>query len=163
MFASIFGWLLTIGLAAGAAWWWLRRGAALRRRAAREAAQAAARFLADAALLADRFLAVASRGGKPRGLIWKACRFQAPRPLLARDTATGELYALAAVDITFDAIAGGDMEEVAAVSDIRGATAVFVWRADRWDTDGRVVFNLEPEETLLRFGNALVRCETAHD
>lgn len=156
---DLLGYALIVVVAGAAAWWWLRRGAALQRRSNREAERARRAFARDLPVLADRFLAVASRSGKPRGLRWTGCRPRPVDPLLARDAGTGELYALQSVEVSFEAIEGGDMEEVEAVGNVRAATAVFAWRADRWDTDGRVVFNLEPAETLDRFGATLIACE----
>ncbi|MEO1497214.1 MAG: hypothetical protein AAFV43_08700 [Planctomycetota bacterium] len=149
--------LILIAVAA-AVWWWVRRGAALDRRSGREAAAARDDFARNLPMLADRFLGVASRSGKPRGLRWVGCQPQAPPTLFARDAKTGELYALHAVEIRFEAVEGGDMEEVEAVGNVRAATAVFVWRGGRWDTDGRVVFNLDPAETLQRFAATLTPC-----
>ncbi|MEK6248535.1 MAG: hypothetical protein N2C12_10180, partial [Planctomycetales bacterium] len=59
--------------------------------------------------------------------------------------------------ISFEAIEGGGMEEVEAVSNLRAATAVFFMDGDRWDTRGRVIFNLEPAEAIERFQGVLIR------
>jgi len=40
------------------------------------------------------------------------------------------------------------MEEVEAVSNIRAATAEFLYDGGRWVTDGRVYFNLAPSATV---------------
>lgn len=99
--------------------------------------------------LSERFLAAANATGKPRGLRWKSCELQG-EPLFATDRVTGEIYGLSGATIGFEAIAGGDMEDVAAVGDIRYVTAVFVYRAGEWQTDGRAIFNLEPAQALER-------------
>jgi hypothetical protein len=96
------------------------------------------------------FLRQAAATGKPRGLRWMACDFQS-NPLFATDPDQSVLFALVAATIRFEAIEGGDMEEVEAVGNLRGATAVFVFRDGHWSTDGRVVFNLGPAETCERF------------
>ncbi|HYO25559.1 MAG TPA: hypothetical protein VEQ85_11500, partial [Lacipirellulaceae bacterium] len=67
----------------------------------------------------------------------------------------GELYALVGVTVSFEAVAGGGMEEVEAVGNLRAATAVFVHRGGRWTTDGRVVFNLSPEAALAHYQESL--------
>ena len=40
------------------------------------------------------------------------------------------------------------MEEVEAVSNIRAATAEFLYESGRWKTNGRVYFNLAPTATV---------------
>jgi hypothetical protein len=110
------------------------------------------RFEQDFAELRNAFFLAASTSGKPRGLIWKSCDFgQDVR--LARDKSNGELLALVSVTIAFDAVPGGDMEGLPAVSNLRCATAVFSFRDGAWTTTGRAAFNLTPEETLDRFRN----------
>jgi hypothetical protein len=104
--------------------------------------------------LASEFLLAAAATGKPRGLRWKSCEFSGA-PTFAIDPSRGELYALVAVTISFEAIEGGGMEEVDAVGNLRSATAVFVYRRHQWTTDGRIIFNLEPVEALARFEAAL--------
>jgi hypothetical protein len=47
-----------------------------------------------------------------------------------------------------EAIEGGGMEEVEAVSNVRAATAEFLYGDGRWKTDGRVYFNLAPTATV---------------
>lgn len=108
--------------------------------------------------LSEQFLAAAGATGKPRGLIWKGCELSG-EPLFAIDRVTGELYALLTADISFVAIAGGDMEDVEAVSNLRCATAIFVYRDHAWTTDGRAVFNLEPAQSLERFEESLALLE----
>jgi hypothetical protein len=98
----------------------------------------------------DLFLQQAAATGKPRGLRWLACEFQGD-PLFAVDPKQDTLFALVTTTISFEAIEGGDMEEVEAVGNLRSATAVFVYHNDQWITDGRAVFNLDPTKTCERF------------
>ncbi|NDH94520.1 MAG: hypothetical protein EBZ13_08325, partial [Planctomycetia bacterium] len=63
------------------------------------------------------------------------------------------LKALVAIEVSFEAIEGGGMEEVEAVSNIRAATAEFLHDGSRWHTDGRVFFNLAPRG-LVRYLHA---------
>ena len=51
--------------------------------------------------------------------------------------------------------AGGDMEDVEAVGNLRAATAVFTWTGHDWITAGRALFNLEPPEVLERYRDHL--------
>jgi hypothetical protein len=104
--------------------------------------------------LVKQFLATAAATGKPRGLRWKSVDLTG-RPVFATDLATGDLVALIAATISFEAIEGGDMEDVEAVGNLRSATAVFVAHNGDWATDGRVIFNLEPAEAMQRFQSAL--------
>ncbi len=106
------------------------------------------------------FLSAAAATGKPRGLHWKQCDLGETR-LFATDLANGELIALVGATISFEAIAGGDMEDVEAVGNLRFATAIFVHRQEKWSTDGRVVFNLEPAQVLERYQESLVRFDVS--
>ncbi len=67
--------------------------------------------------LEAKFLTLASRSGKPRGLDWVRCDFE-DAVLYARHRQSGELWAFVGVTIGFEAIAGGGMEEVEAVSNL---------------------------------------------
>ena len=104
--------------------------------------------------LQQMFLNAASATGKPRGLIWKECDLHDGQ-LFAHDRVANEIYALAGVTICFEAVVGGEMEEVEAVGNLRCATAVFAHRDGTWTTDGRVLFNLEPHEALQRYSESL--------
>jgi len=104
--------------------------------------------------LQAEFLQAAAATGKPRGLSWKQCDLDDVQ-LFATDRVSGELYALVRATIRFEAIAGGDMEEVEAVDNLRCATAIFVYRDGSWTTDGRAAFNLEPPQALQRFQESL--------
>ncbi|MEM9660075.1 MAG: hypothetical protein AAF961_17060 [Planctomycetota bacterium] len=108
--------------------------------------------------LGASFLAAAGRLGKPRGLRWKSCTLRDDRRF-AKDRSTGELVGLASVEIGFEAIEGGGMEDVEAVGNIRLATSVFTWRDGEWTTDGRAVFNLDPGQTLERYADSLASTE----
>ena len=125
---------------------WLRRPRAVSIERARRA------FDEQHSALEHEFFAAASASGKPRGLRWKACEL-GPGVELARDRRSGELLALAPVTISFEAIAGSDMEGLPAVGNLRSASAVFAWRDGRWITAGRAVFNLDPAEAIRHFRN----------
>ena len=53
-----------------------------------------------------------------------------------------------AIEVSFEAIEGGGMEEVEAVSRVRAATAEFFHDGGRWQTEGLVYFNLAPSATV---------------
>ncbi len=100
--------------------------------------------------LEARFLQIASRSGKPRGLEWASCDFD-DAVVYARDRRSGELSAFVAITIGFEAIEGGPMDGVEAVGNLRAATAVFRIRKRSWGTDGRAIFNLNPTEAVRYF------------
>jgi hypothetical protein len=97
--------------------------------------------------LEAQFHKAASASGKPRGLRWKDCEFEAGFEL-ARDRASGQIVALTPVTISFEAVEGGDMEGVAAVGNLRNASAVFFFERGQWSTAGKALFNLNPDEAL---------------
>jgi hypothetical protein len=130
-----------------------------RERLRREIAAATAEFARRRPTLQEDFRAAANVSGKPRGLRWKSCDFR-DHVVLARDRANGQLIGLTAVTIAFEAIAGGDMEEVEAVSNLRAATAILTWSHGEWTTTGRAAFNLEPREVLDRYRESLTAIPT---
>jgi len=115
----------------------------------REAANARRLFKVRRELLEAKFFELASQQGKPRGLIWKECDWQEP-VTFARDLESGLLTAFVGVEIHFEAIEGGDMEDVEAVSTIRDAAAVFHYRAGQWGTGGKALFNMNPADAITR-------------
>ena len=98
-------------------------------------------------MLEARFFDVARGLGKPRGLRWVECDWQ-NGVTFARDKQTGLLTAFVAVNIRFEAIEGGEMEDVAAVSTVRDAAAVFHYRDGVWGTGGRALFNMNPQDAV---------------
>jgi len=104
--------------------------------------------------LEAEFLTVASRSGKPRGLSWSDCEFQ-NEVAFARERNTGNLRALVGVTVSFEAVEGGGMEDNPNVGNLREATAVFRLDGTKWTTDGRTLFNLNPEEAILHFHKEL--------
>jgi hypothetical protein len=97
--------------------------------------------------LEAKFIERASQSGKPRGLRWTDVAFD-DDVVYARDRKSGGLKALVAIEVSFEAIEGGGMEHVEAVSNVRAATAEFLYDGARWKTDGRVYFNLAPTATV---------------
>lgn len=97
--------------------------------------------------LEAKFIERASQSGRPRGLRWTDVAFD-DDVVYARDRKSGGLKALVAIEVSFEAVEGGGMEEVEAVSNIRAATAEFLHDGARWRTEGRVYFNLAPTATV---------------
>jgi len=129
----------------------------------RELARARRDFHRHREHLEAKFMSLAGRSGKPRGLEWVRCDFE-DDVIYARDRQNGQLSAFVGVTIGFEAIEGGGMEEVEAVGDLRAATAVFRVERGHWATDGSTLFNLNPAEAIAfyRENLELVGQEFAH-
>jgi len=151
----MFAWALAIAAAffLGGIWAW--RGPIRSSRRTADYARARSEFHRNREHLEARFCQLAASSGKPRGLRWTNCDFEND-VTYARDRRTDGLSAFVAVTVAFEAIVGGPMEDVEAVGNLRAATAVFGWHNHHWQTEGRVVFNLNPEETVAHFRDALV-------
>ena len=109
--------------------------------------------------LEAKFLTAAAATGKPRGLRWKDCQWGADIELV-RERRTGHIAALASVTIRFEAVEGSDMEGLPAVGNLRNASAVFFFHRGHWDTVGKAVFNLNPNEAVEHFKNQYERIGT---
>ena len=70
-----------------------------------------------------------------------------------RDRQTGQVAALVAVTIQFEAVEGGDMEALPAVGNLRNASGVFFFQAGQWSSVGRAIFNMNPDEAAKHFSN----------
>lgn len=104
------------------------------------------------------FFKIGSQSGSPRGLEWVGCDFD-NAVSFAIDKRSGDLTALVAVGIQFEAIEGGGMEEVEAVANEKAATAVFRFDGQHWQATGKTVFNLSPTETIQYYQNDLETLE----
>jgi hypothetical protein len=107
-------------------------------------------FAAQRPALEQAFFAAVARSGKPRGLTWAALEWL-PDVVFVRERSTGDLAALVGVTVRFEAVPGGDMEGVAAVNNLRNACAVLHYHHGHWGTSGRILFNLDPDEVVVRF------------
>ena len=116
--------------------------------------QARTEFRQQREWLEARFFTMASESGRPRGLAWRECDFEND-VAFARDKSNGELRALVSVNISFEAVEGGGMEDNPNVGRVRAATAVFLHRSGQWETDGRAIMNLDPEGAIKHFQNEL--------
>lgn len=135
--------------------WWQRLRAKLKGDAV-SPEQARARFVENRAELERHFFEAASASGKPRGLRWQALEWE-PGLELAREKETGRLSGLVGVNISFEAVEGGDMEDVSAVGLLRNASAVFFLHRGVWRTTGKVIMNLNPDEAIRHFGEQYER------
>jgi hypothetical protein len=135
----------------------------LRVRRERDESERARRdFRRQREVLEARFFDLAAASGKPRGLRWVDCDWL-EAVTFARDRKTGLLTAFVAVNISFEAIEGGDMEDVAAVGNVRDAAAVFHYQNGIWGTGGRALFNMNPEDALVRLEGQYEPILTAAD
>src|SRR5262249_5909735 len=89
--------------------------------------------------LEAQFMKAAADTSKPRGLIWKDVQWNNPVKFV-KERDTGQIAALVAVTILFEAVAGGDMEGLPAVGNLRNASAVFFFHKGQWATVGKAVF-----------------------
>jgi hypothetical protein len=130
--------------------------------------------------LEARFMQIAQQRAKPGSPRWADCDFS-DDVAYVRNRYTGELSAFVAVSILLDLppskgqdgeIAKFDQQDhlqehwrhgLGRAGAIREATAVFRLAHDRWETDGRAIFNLSPSETIRFYQHDLemVRQEPA--
>ncbi len=132
-------------------WWVLLR-------AGNYVAEAQTLFALQRPELERAYFAAAAASGKPRGLRWQALEWT-PGAEFGRERATGRLTALVGVTIQFEAVEGGDMEGVAAVGNLRNASAVFFYHQKQWHTTGLTIYNLNPDEALNHFKNQYERLQ----
>lgn len=115
-----------------------------------ELERAAELFSLQRERLEAKFFELAGSTGKPKGLQWEDCDFH-NEVRFVRDKSNGQLSAFVEVTIRFSAVAGGGMEHVQAVSNLRNATAVFHYHHGQWGTGGRALFNMNPSEAIAHF------------
>jgi hypothetical protein len=102
--------------------------------------------------LEAQFLGAAAKTGKPRGLRWVDCEWD-DGVAFVRERQTGQFAALVGVTIQFEAIPGSDMEGLPAVGNLRNASAVFFFQGGHWQTVGKALFNMNPDEAVQHFRN----------
>ncbi len=140
---------LAIGLLAVAAVSAIPLARAMEQRELRKAIQL---FRLRREMLEARFFDVAKTIGKPRGLRWVECDWL-DAVTFARDRQSRLVTAFVSVNIRFEAVEGGDMEDVAAVSTIRDGSAVFHYRNGVWGTGGRALFNMTPADAMTQLSS----------
>lgn len=107
------------------------------------AAGAVAEFQRFERELQQDFFTLAAQSGKPRGLRWISCEWPDDVQIVA-ERESQQITAYASVNVGFEAVEGGDMEDVQAVSTIRDGTAIFHYGDGGWGSAGRVAFNMPP-------------------
>ena len=122
----------------------------------RGAGAALAEFERQRASVEAEFFQKAAASGKPRGLRWTRCEW-GEAVEFARDRQTRQFLAFVPVTISFEAIEGSDMEGLPAIGNLRNASALFFFDGSEWHTNGRAVFNLNPDEAIRHFGEQLER------
>ena len=143
-----------VGLAVALCWRPLRAfGQEMRLEQAREL------FRLQRERLEAKFFTAACGSGKPRGLRWKECQW-GPDIEFVRERRTREIVALVSVTVQFEAVEGGDMEDLPAVGNLRNASAVFFFHRGQWLTAGKAVFNMNPHEAVEHFKNQYERVTT---
>jgi len=95
----------------------------------------------------EALLKAAAETGKPRGLRWLSCVITGDA-VLVREKPTHGIVALVPVTVQFEPVEGSDMEDVPAAREPRPTTAIFTFAKGEWATTGRVLFNLDPHQTV---------------
>lgn len=125
----------------------------------REVARAVSGFAVQREQLEAKFFDLAASLGMPRDMRWKEIEWL-EGVTYARDTESGLLTAFAAVNLRFEAVEGGDMEDVEAVGMVREAAAIFHFQGGRWGTGGRALFNMNPADAVTRLQGQFESVET---
>jgi hypothetical protein len=120
-----------------------------RRRRRRIQSRAVSGFRIEREHLEARFFDLARGRGIPRDLRWVECEWL-EQVTFGRSVEDGMLTAFVGVNIRFEAVEGGDMEDVEAVGLIRDAAALFHYQHGRWGTGGRAMFNMDPQTAIER-------------
>ncbi len=109
--------------------------------------QAQQRFHAQRERLEAKFVRLAAAHGKSDAPGWLDCTF-ADDVAYVRNRTTGELSAFVAMTVAaeqFDSATHGSAD---AVGNLQAGTAVFRFDRDHWETDGRAILNLSPDEAI---------------
>lgn len=109
-------------------------------------------FTLQAQHIQQEFLERVRGLGKPRGLYWKKIEF-ANNPVFIQDQQSKQYLALLSCIVEFEDLRGEDMEETPNVNLPREGTAVFEFHRGCWNTQGRVLFNMNPQESLSLLGS----------
>ena len=120
---------------------------------------ARALFLRHRPQLQDAFFAAAAASGKLRGPSrWKSCEWE-PAVEFARERATGSLTALAGVVIEFEADRGRRHGRRGRGRQLAQRLGRLLLSRRPLANHGKTVFNLNPDEALVRFQNQYERLE----
>jgi hypothetical protein len=103
--------------------------------------------------LEAKFIRLATAHATADALRWENCDFD-DDVAYVRSRNTGELSAFVAMTVSageFSSTSSG----VTSLSGIRTGTAVFRFDRDHWETDGRAILNLRPDEAIRLYQNDL--------
>ena len=116
-------------------------------------AEARRRFHIQREHLEARFVTLADEA-RPHGPHWNDCEFE-DDVAYVRDRNTGELSAFVGVAVASDGppSSAGGMGDL--IGNLRAGTAIFQFRRNRWETEGRAILNLSPTEAVRFYQNHL--------
>ena len=125
--------------------------------------QAKRRFHAQRERLEAKFIQLAAAHATPDAPQWTDCTFD-DDVAYVRSRTTGELSAFVAVTIAMEDSDGLPQHSADAVGNLQAGTAVFRFDRDHWETDGRAILNLTPNEAVQHYHNDIevVEEEFAH-
>ncbi|MEJ5276803.1 MAG: hypothetical protein WHU94_12920 [Thermogemmata sp.] len=83
--------------------------------------------------------------GKPRGLKWRRCQFQG-EPLWLHEEEKGQVAVLVPVTVEFETHGETESWEGHPVEEPRRGVVLFFFRRGEWESAGRVLFNLTPQQ-----------------
>jgi hypothetical protein len=88
--------------------------------------------------------------GKPHGLRWLDIEWS-DGVRFVRNRQSGDMAAFVGITVRFEAIPGGGLEDNPNVSNMRDATALFNYDRGQWITEGRALFNMDPDVAIDRY------------
>jgi len=148
-------------------WWWIPVALAaagallmLLRRPLRTASrgahftQAKKGFHQQRERLEARFIRLAAAHGGRDDPQWTDCEFD-DGVSYVRNRRTGELSALVGVTVALEGVGHPPATASDLIRNLRAGTAVFRFDRDHWETEGRVILNLSPSETIRFYQNDL--------
>ena len=109
--------------------------------------QAKRQFHAERERLEAKFIQLAAVHVGPDASRWADCSFD-DDVAYVRSRTTGELSAFVAVTVGTDSTDTPSYGQFEAVGNLQAGTAVFRFDRDHWETDGRAILNLSPNEAV---------------
>ena len=94
----------------------------------------------------------------PHSLHWDDCDFD-DDVAYVRDRHSGELSAFVKVTVAVDDRTNPTTGIDSLIGNLRAATAIFRFDRDHWETDGRAILNLSPDEAIRFYRNDLEMVE----
>lgn len=89
--------------------------------------------------------------GKPRGLKWRRCQFQG-EPLWLHEEEKGQVAVLVPLVVEFEPQGEPEDWEGHPMNDPRRGVVLFFLRRGEWESAGRVLFNLTPQQAAEQLG-----------